>query len=121
MQPQTLNLESFTAGDTFQGIPSIAIRRSVEGVVSPPASALQSVRMRFAKLDRNPQSVVELTSTGGGVVITDAVAWEFNVPAQNITGLTSGRWRWTIETTAADAIPTVETYLTGEITILEDV
>lgn len=118
MLPSVYNISPFTAGDHWSGIPLITI--TVNGAA--PASPLASARMRFACMEENElQSgvVVELTSAAGKITIVSEDDWQLTVPQQAVPRLTGGRWRWNIETTAADG--TVKTYLRGEVTVNSDV
>jgi hypothetical protein len=116
MIPQKLALESFTEGDTWNGIPSITI--TVNG--STPASPISTVKMRFKRSGSVPSTPVELTSaTSAQINLTNAPGWVFSVPEQIVAGLTFGDWTWRIRIT--DAAGKKNTYLTGEITVLEDV
>lgn len=115
MTPAKLTLESFTAGDTWDGIPALTIR--VNGVA--PAPDISLVKMRFAKADRTGGVPVELSSAvAGQITITNANNWEVSIPGQLMPGLTAGRWLWRIRIT--DSTGAKRTYLADEITVLED-
>jgi hypothetical protein len=120
MTPKTLQLEPFTAGDAWSGIPSIAITEGPEGgPFAPPASDLTTVTMRFQKAD-GADDVVQLSSaTAGQITITNANNWTFAIPAQVVPGLTTGRWNWNIRCTNAAGLPT--TYLAGQINVLPSI
>lgn len=107
MTPQKLDLEPFTEGDTWRGIPSITI--TVNG--APPTSALASVKMRFSPVSDNVASAVELTSAAGKITISNAANWIMVIPAQSVPALVAGRWDWQLKTT--DAAGSVTTYLAG--------
>lgn len=115
MKPSKLALQDFTAGDTWEGIPSITIR--VNGAA--PASDIASVTMRFKQANLVPGDVVELSSAAGKITIVNANTWEISVPEQLVPGLTHGKWMWRIRIT--DAAGKKATYLADELCVLEDV
>jgi len=115
MRPSKLPLEPFTAGDHFDGIPTVTI--TVNG--APPASAMTLVTMRFKKKDFPNGTPVELSSADAEITIESAANWEFSVPEQAIAGLTDGTWTWRISVTDAEGVK--KTYLADEITVLETV
>ena len=116
MTPQSLTLESFTEGDTWEGIPSITI--AINGAA--PVSAMSLVTMRFKKAGLATSTAVVLTSaTPGQITITNAATWTFTVPEQIVTGLTVGKWTWQIRITNAAGVK--KTYLADEIEVLESV
>lgn len=116
MIPQKLALEAFTEGDTWDGIPSLAITHN--GLT--PASPMALVTLRFKKTDAAPGPAVQLTSaTSGQITLTSAAGWTCCVPPQIVPGLTAGKWTWRLR--VASAAGTVRTYLAGELTILENV
>jgi hypothetical protein len=116
MTPKTLQLEPFTAGDAWSGIPSISITEGPEGgPFAPPASDLATVTMRFQKADGSDE-IVELSSADSEITITSANGWTFAIPAQVVPGLTTGRWNWNLRCVNAAGMPT--TYLVGQINVL---
>ncbi len=115
MSPALLRLEPFTAGDTWDGIPSITLK--INGAA--PAAALASARMRFQRDGRQIPEFVELSSAvGAQIVITSAAGWELTVPPQPVA-LTRGSWSYNLETT--DTAGEVQTFLFGSIEILRDI
>lgn len=115
MTPYNYPLGPFTAGDHFPGIPSLSLQ--INGAA--PASALASARMRFKPSDRRPDAAVELTSGAGKITISSAANWQMTVPVQAVPGLTAGTWKYNLETTNAAGV--VQTFLAGELSVLEDV
>jgi hypothetical protein len=116
MIPSKLALTPFTEGDTFDGTPSLQIRVSE----AAPASAIALVTMRFKKAGAVPSEVIELTSEDdGGVTITSPSEWIFEVPAQEVPGLTAGKWAWRIRVTDAEGKKT--TYFADTLEVLETV
>jgi len=120
MEPETLDLEAFTAGDTWEGIPALTIQENG----APPASPLALARMRFRRTDAPIGSAeetarVELSSADGEIEIVSAANWEISVPEQDVPGLTEGKWRYNMEFTDQEA--DVRTYLKGNIEIESDV
>jgi hypothetical protein len=119
MTPKSITLEPFTEGDGFPGIPLVTITVGpTGGPYAPPASALALVTMRFSKADGTAE-VVELSSATDKIEITDDAGWIFSVPKQVVPGLTAGRWNWRIRCTDATGMP--DTYLAGQVNVLETV
>lgn len=116
MTPQKLALTPFTEGDTWDGIPALAV--TINGAA--PGSNLALVTMRFKKVGSAAEAAVELTSaTPAQITITSAATWTVTVPAQIIAGLTAGKWDWRMRFT--DATGKKRTYLADQITVLESV
>jgi hypothetical protein len=119
MIPKTINLEPFTAGDAWAGIPLITITEGPEGgPFAPPASGLALVTMRFQKSD-GADDIVELSSADAEIDITSANNWTFSIPPQVVPGLTTGRWNWNIRCTNAAGLP--GTYLVGQLNVLPSI
>ena len=114
MTPGRYPLEPFTAGDTWDGIPRVAIM--INGV--PPVSPLAIIRMRFTLADSADDTVIEISLAGGGITLVSAANWIFTIPPQAMPGLTVGRWSWHIETISASNIK--KTYLQGDQIVLPD-
>lgn len=115
--PGTVTLLPFTEGDTWEGIPSVKI-----GLKNgdPMPTDLVLVKMQFR---RDPQSQTvggRLNSeTGGGIFITSASDWEFNIPSRPMRLLTQGTWLWDIQTT--DDSGNITTYIKGTIEVLPQI
>ena len=110
MKPAKLALESFTEGDTWEGIPSLVI--TVNG--STPAAAIVSGTIRFKPANELPGTPVQIPLT-----LVNAAGWEVSVPPGIVAGLTKGDWIWRIA--IIDASGVRKTYLADKITILETV
>jgi hypothetical protein len=100
------------AGDTLPAIPVLSF-------ATPQPSPAVSARLVFFKagqpVGNAPATGTELTSSGGGILITDPVAWSFSIPPCKLP-LDPGEWSFRFRTTAANG--TVRTWLTGTLTIL---
>lgn len=122
MIPQKLTLTPFTEGDTWSGIPSVVITVGPDGgPFVAPENPLEIVTMRFKKAGGLDSDVVQLTSaTAGQITITSAATWTFTIPPQIVSGLTAGKWDWRIRCTSNSG-DDVQTYLAGQITVLETV
>lgn len=120
MTPQTLDLDPFTEGDHWEGIPAMTIQIND----MPPDRPLTKVRIRFRPTDKpvNSQEAntrVELSNADTEQIqIVDADTWEISAPKQPLA-LTFGSWAYNIETTDADGV--VWTPVAGTIQILQDV
>lgn len=112
MQAAELPLSPINHGDTWDGIPSIAV--SINGIA--PTSVLASVEMEWHA--RSNPFTVELLLTSaalGGIVITSAANWEFNVPAR-LLGFSVGTHDWYLTTIDDDGDR--KTYLKGTLEVL---
>ncbi len=97
---------SFVCTDTWPGIPSISI--TVSG--SPPAANVSSVKMEFRTNAESSDTLLELTSAAGDILITSAANWTFSVPAQDLD-LPAGTYTWGFRTTDVNGVK--QTYLAG--------
>lgn len=117
MKPGIYNLPSFTAGDTWGGVPKIRIRlqENSESEPEPPSSPLALVRLQFRRKYSDPVALVSLDSdTMGGIEIDDSEDWEISIPPNDLN-LSPGEYIYDLETTDDDGI--VTTYLAGTISI----
>lgn len=114
--PATVTLPSVVRGDTWDGFTITGVLLDDEA----PASALASALLHFrsaADAAGDPDHVLD-TSDPAELVIDDAAAWTLRAPAQ-ILPLAAGRWVFDLEFT--DAAGDVHTYVSGVLTVLQDV
>ena len=102
---------SFVSGDTWGGIPSIT-------VTPAPVQSCALAEMQFRINATSNTPAASLSSADGSINITDAVNWEFNIPAQSLP-LKPGNYVWSFRTTDADDV--VQTYLQGSIAVLDPI
>ncbi len=103
---------TFVEGDTWGGIPSIAI--TVLG--SPPGSDVASAKMQFRPAPDSSDTILELSSSDVTQInITSAPNWTFIVPVQDIA-LAAGSYSWGFQT--VDIAGVIQTYLEGTMTVL---
>ena len=115
MTPGAYTLPAFTHGDTWDGVPTITI--TIDDAA--PSTALSSVRMHFRTTAAQKGSpLLELTSAAGDITITSAANWIISIPAQSLD-LPVGTLYYDIEFT--DTAGTITTYLSGTITVAQDV
>lgn len=120
MRPAQIEIDPWTEGDQWEGLPVQKIRvKPTGGTRAAPLTPMASVVMRFKAANELPTAPLELSSSGGEITILDAVDWSFSVPKQVIAGLTRGKWRWQIRVTDTSTDGSPKTYLEGEIEILE--
>ena len=122
MEPKPFPLEPFTAGDTWQGLPTQDgvpfFSLQIDG--GAPASLLAKVVMRFTPQDQTKKAtVVEISSDSDAIEIITPAAWTFSIPAQAIPELIAGTWDWQIKT--IDAAACKETWLADSIVILRNI
>ena len=114
--PATITLPPVVRGDTWDGF-------VVTGVLlddAAPASALASALIHFREAtDAEDPAGHELsTDDAAELVIDDAAAWTLRAPAQSLP-LAAGKWFFDIQFT--DAAGDVRTYVSGTLTVLQDV
>ncbi len=102
---------TFVEGDTWGGIPSIAI--TVLG--SPPGSDVASAKMQFRPAPASSDTILELTSAAGKITIVSANGWTFIVPVQ-VIALAAGGYSWGFQT--VDIAGVIQTYLEGTMIVL---
>ena len=102
---------SFVSGDTWGGVPSITFSPA-------PADPCASVTMQFRQNPQAATPLATLTSAGGEIVITDAAAWTFEIPAQELN-LKPGKFVWSIRFTDDQGV--VQTYMQGAIQVLDPI
>lgn len=114
MSTGTHNLDTHRSGDTWKGFPSVDITRNGAPVDLTGASIAMHVRL-FPKA---AETELELSTAGGEIVITDADAGEFSIPARVVT-LPEGTLHYDIELTLASG--EVKTWIAGTWPIVSDV
>lgn len=99
---------AFVQGDTWGGIPSITVS---------PAPSYTAVTAIFAvkRCAADVQTLKQLSSTDGEIVISDDVNWIFTIPSQTIN-LNAGTYVWQFRVT--DSNGGIQTYLQGSIQVL---
>lgn len=103
---------AFVDGDTWGGVPSVAIL--VDG--APPADDLASVKMEFRAGLTSSETLISLAS-GGDITITSASGWEFTVPAQDLAlAFAQSPYTWAIQTVDVNGV--TQTYIQGTIAVL---
>ena len=107
---------SFVEGDRWDETPEIAL---TEAGVPPTDNAVTAV-MQFRKTIDSPVVEVELNNTNGGIVITDANGWLFQLPQQALP-LKAGSYVWEFKTTDASASGRPKTWLRGTIQVLKPI
>ncbi len=105
---------TFVQGDTWGGIPAIAI--TVSG--SPPGPDVASAKMQFRAAQGSSDTLLELSSDDAEIVISSANGWTFVVPAQPLD-LLPATYVWGFQT--VDVGGTVQTYLEGQMVVLPKV
>lgn len=105
-------LLSFVDGDTWTGIPSITILESDTG--EPPVANASSCVFVIKRQASSTTALVRLTN-GDGITITDANAWTFSIPKQEVD-LDPGVYYWAFQVTDTNAITL--THLQGSLKVL---
>jgi hypothetical protein len=111
-KPAKIKLPPIFIADTWDGL---RISLSTNGTAL--ADRLTSVTMVFHEPD-STVSILTLTSTNGGITITDGPSWQFTINPITPFPLTVGTKYWNIETT--DSGGSIKTYLVGTIQILNN-
>lgn len=112
----TYNWNDCRTGDTFPGITTIRIKSG--GV--PPTVPVLSARIRFRSIKGSTGTPsLELNTENGGIIISDSVNWEFNIPAF-VVSLGPGTYYYDMETTTEAPESLVRTYLEGSWKITPD-
>ena len=101
------------AGDTWPGIPAIAIL--VNGEI--PSDPVTSAKLIFFKAEDGPTAPVLTLESPAAIDVVSADGWELAVPPI-IHPLGPGEWTFRFSTTAGDAFAIVRTWITGTLTIL---
>lgn len=101
---------TFVEGNTWGGIPGIAILSGT----SPPAAAVSSAVLQF-RAPGQTGHLVALTSAGANIVITSASGWTFVVPEQTLN-LAAGVYEWAFQCTDINGV--VRDYYAGNIQVL---
>lgn len=117
MPPAIVTLDPYYRGDAWEGLHIGPM--SEDGL--PPAPPCVSARMHFRHpktralgfaLSSNP------ASGEGRITVVSAINYEFDIPRQVLTGLDAGKWLWDFETIDAEGLPS--TWISGELTVLQD-
>ena len=101
-------------GDHWNGIASISL--ILEGVILDLTQA--KIRMQVRRSDTSDFTVLDLTSTEGGIVIVDEPGGEFQITSRNLD-IPSGSYVYDIEVITADS--KVRTVLRGTWKINQDI
>lgn len=113
--PANLEFPDAVTGDTFDGI----ALQSVLVDDAPPANALAKLEIHFRRTPATTgDAALKLSSTDGGVTISDAAAWTATINSFTIT-LGAGTWYHDWQFT--DAAGNVRTYIGGTWRIVQDV
>jgi|GEM_PF-5447701 len=116
MIPGKLQIESFTEGDSWRGVPAFSIR--VNGAA--PSFPIAMAVMRFQKATAAiPNPPFELASNTTKLIVTSVANWELKVPPQIVPQLTAGDWDFQIKIT--DTQGTRETYIADKLTVLKTI
>lgn len=122
MRPAQIEIDPWTEGDQWEGLPVVKIRVGpTGGPHAAPLTPMASVVMRFKTATELPTAPVELSSSGGKITILDAEDWSFTIPKQVIAGLTKGMWKWQVRVTDTSTDGSPKTYISGELEILEKI
>lgn len=118
MIPATLNLPTFVAGDTWEGLGQFRVWQidPATKVKTPPASAVAAAKIHFARTLDQPAPDFTLTAGEAGFGLDDAAEWRFSVPPQPLA-LTPGDYFHKLVT--LDAADVRKTYWTGKIRVLQ--
>jgi hypothetical protein len=108
----SITLPSVYYGSTWSGLTDCSLSSTGTQFVAN----LTSLRMQFRKaLEIDSEVGLTLDSDEGTITITDADAWEFEVPPVSRFTLEPGVWHWSIYTIDADNIR--ETYYIGTLEV----
>ena len=99
---------AFVQGDTWGGIPTIT-------VTPAPSYAADSAIFAIKRNASDVQTLKQLSSADGEIVISDDVNWIFTIPAQTLN-LNAGTYVWQFRVT--DSNGGIQTYLQGSIQVL---
>lgn len=99
---------AYVQGDTWSGIPSIT-------VTPAPSYTADSAIFAIKRNASDVQTLKQLSSADGEIVISDDVNWIFTIPAQTLN-LNAGTYVWQFRVT--DSNGGIQTYLQGSIQVL---
>lgn len=99
---------AFVQGDTWGGIPSIT-------VTPAPSYTADSAIFAIKRNASDVQTLKQLSSADGEIVISDDTNWIFAVPAQPLN-LNAGTYVWQFRVT--DSNGGIQTYLQGSFQVL---
>ena len=114
--PANVILPAHVRGDTWDGFTVTSVL--LDGVAPSSALASALIHFRTAKDATGDPDHVLSTADADELVIDDEDAWTLRAPAQ-LLPLAAGKWYWDLQLT--DAAGDTHTYITGTLTILQDV